>query len=110
MSHKTVYSTVSAIVPCAHIEWPDDSAPALPWACYHGEDRPVTASDIQIAVRRFWTVELYEKRRDKALETQLANALRERFGAVKRDESYIENENMLMVAFSFAEIEGEFDG
>ena len=110
MAHKDVYEVVSAKVPTRHMEWPNDTAPPLPWALYHGEDTPIVADDVQIAVRRRWTVELYEKRRDKELETELANALRVRFGSVKREESWIENDNMLEVIYTFYEIEGEFDG
>ena len=110
MSHADVYAVVSQFVPCTHMEWPDDTAPALPMACYYGDDIPIEAGDMQIAVKHRWTVELYEKRRDKNLETNLANALRESFGSIGRSESYIENDNMLMVAFTFSQIEGGFDG
>lgn len=111
MAHEDVYAVVSRFVPCAHMEWPDDSAPDLPWACYLLDyDKPVVADDAQVAVRRRWMVELYEKRRDAALEKGLADALRERFGSVRRDENWIENDNMLQVVLSFYEIEGEFDG
>ena len=110
MSHADVYAVVSRFVPCTHMEWPDDTAPALPMACYYGDDVPITAGDIQIAVKHKWTVELYEKRRDKGLETSLANALREAFGSIGRSESYVENDNMLLVAYTFSQIEGGFDG
>lgn len=110
MSHADVYETVREFVPCSHMEWPNDSAPDLPWALYYGEDRPISAGDSQIAVRHDWTVELYEKRRDRALEESLANALREKFGSIRREETYIENDNMLEVVFTFKQIEGEFDG
>ena len=110
MSHKDVYAAVSPIVPICHIEWPEGSAPALPWALYDGEDDPICAGDEQIAVRRHWTVELYEPRRNAALELEVANALREKFGAVTRRESWIESEDMLMVAYTFYQIEGDFDG
>ena len=82
----------------------------MPWACYYGADTPIAAGDEQIAVKHKWTVELYEKRRDKDLEKSLGDALRERFGAVGRSESYIENDNMLLVAYTFRQIEGGFDG
>jgi len=110
MSHEDVQSVVSEIVPCCHMEWPNDSAPPLPWALFHGDDRPIPADDAQLAVMHRWTVELYEKRTDEDLELALANALRERFGNVRRSESYIENDNMLEVIFTFYQIEGEFDG
>ena len=110
MAHTDVYEVVSALVPITHMEWPNDSAPDPPWALYHGEERPIVADDVQIAVRRHWTVELYEKRRDRELEKTLGDSLRERFGSVWREESYIENDNLLEVIYTFYEIEGEFDG
>lgn len=110
MSHADVYAAVSKHVPATHVEWPNDSAPSLPWALYYGESYPITADDEQVAVNHKWTVELYEKRRDKKLEIALGNELRERFGSVRREESYIENDNMLMVIYTFRQIEGEFDG
>lgn len=110
MSHADVYRVVSEFVPTTHMEWPNDSMPDLPMACYYGSDNSISADDFQIAVRHRWTVELYEKRRDAQLEQNLANALREEFGQVNREESYIENDNVLMVIFTFYQIEGEFDG
>jgi len=110
MSHADVYGVVSQFVPTTHMEWPNDSAPALPFACYYGRDYAISADDVQIAVRHRWTVELYEKRRDAQLEKDLSNALRETFGQVNREESYIENDNMLVVVFTFQQIEGDFDG
>lgn len=110
MSHADVYRIVSAFVPTTHMEWPNDSMPDLPMACYYGSDNSISADDFQIAVRHRWTVELYEKRRDAQLEKDLANALRAEFGQVNREESYIENDNVLMVIFTFYQIEGEFDG
>lgn len=114
MSHADVYAAVSQHVPCTHMEWPSSadgsSVPPLPWACYYGEDRPICASDDQIAVRHRWTVELYERFRDRELEEALANTLRENFTCVRREESYIENDNMLEVIFTFYQIEGGFDG
>lgn len=109
MSHADVYSAVSAVVPTSHVEWPNDSAPPLPWALYYGEEIPVSADNSEVAVRRRWTVELYEKRRDRKVEGAVASALRERFGPVRRNESYVENDNMLMVVFTFSQIEGGFD-
>lgn len=110
MSHADVYRVVSEFVPTTHMEWPNDSMPDLPMACYYGSDNSISADDFQIAVRHRWTVELYEKRRNAQLETDLANALREEFGQINREESYIENDNVLMVIFTFYQIEGEFDG
>ena len=87
MSHADVYRVVSEFVPTTHMEWPNDSMPDLPMACYYGSDNSISADDFQIAVRHRWTVELYEKRRDAQLETNLANALREEFGQINREET-----------------------
>jgi hypothetical protein len=93
------------------MEWPGESAPEPPFAAYYLDyDRPICVDDEEVAVKRKWFVELYEARRDPALEKALADSLRGRFGAVRRDENWIENENMLMVSFTFYEIEGDFDG
>ena len=92
------------------MEWPNDTAPDPPFACYYGDDVAISADDVQIAVKHKWTVELYEKRRDKNIEKRLGDALRERFGSVGRSESFIENDNMLLVAYTFRQIEGGFDG
>lgn len=110
MSHADVYEAVSAVAPCAHMEWPGGSAPPLPWAIYYGRSEPICAGDEQLAVKHRWTVELYEARRDPVLEEALGDELRERFGPVTRDESYKENDNMLMVTYTFRQIEGETDG
>ena len=111
MSHAKVYAAVSKHVPCCHMEWPDDGNPPVPFACYLLDyDRPICAGDVQIAVRRRWMVELYEKARDRKLEEALAESLREAFGSVRRDEQWIENDNLLEVVYTFYEIEGEFDG
>lgn len=110
MSHADVYKVVSKFVPTTHMEWPNDSAPDLPWANYYGRDQSISADDVQIAVRHRWTVELYEKRRNAQLEKNLANALRAEFGQVNREESFIENDNVLVVIFTFYQLEGEFDG
>lgn len=111
MSHASVYGAVSQHVPCCHMEWPDDSNPPVPFACYLLDyDKPYCAGDVQVAVRHKWMVELYEKRRDKELEEALAATLRERFGSVRRDENWIENDNLLQVVYTFYEIEGDFDG
>lgn len=111
MSHRTVNEAVSKHVPCCHMEWPNDGNPPVPYACYLLDyDQPIVAGDAQIAVRRKWMVELYEKRRDRALEEALANELRAEFGSVRRDENWIENDNLLQVVYTFYEIEGEYDG
>ena len=111
MSHASVYAAVSPHVPCYHVDWPEGSEPTVPFACYLLDyDRPVCAGDVQIAVRRKWMVELYEKRRDAQLEQALADSLREAFGSVRRDENWIEDDGLVQVVYTFYELEGDFDG
>lgn len=90
--------------------WPDKSAPNLPWATYEGHDDAIWANNHRIAVRHEWTVELYEKRRDRELEEALGESIAAAFGGYDRNESWVESEQCLMVAYYFSEIEGEFDG
>ena len=111
MSHEDVYAVVSEHVPCCHMEWPNDSMPPVPFACYLlDREVPICAGDEQVASKLRWNVELYEKRRDKALEKALGDALRAAFGAVYREEQWIENDNLLEVVYTFYQIEGDFDG
>ena len=110
MAHSDVYACVSAVVPCRHMEWPDDSAPALPWAVYTCEDDPIVADDFQMAVTHRWTVELYEKRRDAELERELGDAIVAAFGNYTKRESWIASQDCLMVTYDFREIEGEDHG
>lgn len=110
MSHEGVYGAVSKVVGCYHMQPPGDTEPKLPFACYLLDyDKPICAGDTQVAVKRKWMVELYEKRRDRALETALADSLREAFGSVRRDENWIGDDNMFQVVYTFYEIEGEDD-
>ena len=110
MAHADVYSTVSSVVPCAHMAWTDRSAPDLPWATYSGSDEAIWAGDARIGVVHRWTVEHDEKRRDRELEEALGDAIAEAFGGYDRDESWVDSEQCLMVTYDFSEIEGDFDG
>ena len=111
MSHESVYAAVAPHVPCCHMEWPAGKEPTVPFACYLLDyERGIGADDASAAYKRKWMVELYEKRRDKALEKALGDSLRAAFGPVRRDEQWIENDNLLQVVYTFYEIEGETDG
>lgn len=109
MGHARVYATVSPVVQVSHMDW-HGHAPPLPWAVYHGEDSPYRADNGQFAVKHSWTVELYERVRDSELEQRLGAAIRDSFGSYRRNETYVESEECLMVSYYFSEIEGEFDG
>lgn len=110
MSHEKVQQAVSAHVPCRHLEWAPEKPP-VPFAVYLEDyEIPIVAGDVQIAKKTRWMVELYEIRRDRALEEALANSLREAFGSVGRDERKQDDDGLIQVVYTFYEIEGEFDG
>lgn len=106
MSHKEVYKAVSSIVPCRHMSWGDEKKPKLPWAVYYCEDTPFGADDLMCAVRHDWTVELYQEKRDAALEKKLGDAINEAFGPYAKKETYKTADGMLLVTYDFHEIEG----
>ena len=110
MSHADVYACVSEVVPCRHEQWPDDTAPELPWAVYTGESSPIVMDDTQEGVIWDWTVELYERRRDAQLENNLGAAIIAAFGNYTKREVHIESEDCLMVTYDFRQIEGDNNG
>lgn len=107
MSHAEVYKTVSEVVPCRHMSWGDERKPKLPWAVYYGDEKPFGADDKRFASRSDWTVELYQERRDAALEKKLGDAINEAFGPYTKRESWVKTEGMLLVTYDFHEIEGD---
>lgn len=106
MSHQKVQETVSGVLPCAHLAFPKGTAPSLPWAVYAEENTEgVFADNTTYVPRHEWRVELYEASRDKELEDKLEQAIEQAFSPVRRYESWIEEENCLMVAFYFTEFD-----
>lgn len=106
MSHKEVYKAVSSVVPCRHMTWGDEKKPKLPWAVYYGDEKPFGADDEMCAKRNDWTVELYQERRDAALEKKLGDAINDAFGPYKKRETNKTSEGVLLVTYDFHEIEG----
>ena len=107
MSHKDVYSTVNALVPCTHIAWDEGEAPSLPFAAYLAEEIGGLAADNGCIDREYdWRVELYEKARDSALEDNLHDALAEKFKTkITRRYVWIESQRLIEVAYTFRQIE-----
>lgn len=106
MSHAKVYQAVSSVVPCRHGSWGDERKPRLPWAVYYGDEKPFGADDEMCAKRVDWTVELYQERRDAALEKELGDAINEAFGPYTKREAWKTAEGLLLVTYDFHEIEG----
>ena len=106
MSHERVNKVVSELVPCRHMSWGDERKPKLPWAVYYGAENPFGADDEMCAKRNDWTVELYEERRNAALEKKLGDAINEAFGPYTKEETWVKSEGVLLVTYIFHEIEG----
>lgn len=107
MSHERVNKVVSGFVPCRHMSWGDERKPKLPWAVYYGEETSFSADNVRYAAISDWTVELYEERRDAALEKRLGDAINEAFGPYTREETWVKSEGVLLVTYTFREIEGD---
>lgn len=108
MSREQVCAAVSAHVPCAHMAWPKGSAPGLPWAVFYEEAAGgFAADDRTYAAASEWCVELYERACDKALESALERGLEGLFGPIDRVEAWVEDEQCLMTAFRFKDIESD---
>lgn len=106
MSHKEVYAVVSELVPCRHMSWGDEKKPKLPWAVYYADQLPIEGDDAMWAQRLNWTVELYQQRRDAELERKLEGAINATFGTFSKEESWVKTEGVLLVTYSFYELEG----
>lgn len=106
MSGADVYAAVTSCgIPCRRSDWGDEKPPKLPWAVYTCEDVPFSADGHVCKVKHYWTVELYEERRSKKLESKLGAAIDAAFGPYTRRESWVESQKCLLVAYDFAEID-----
>lgn len=103
---ENLVSAVESHVPCAHLFWPAGEAPDLPWAVYSDEPDGYGADDSNWATKHRWTVELYEKYPDTALETALFETLCGAYGYVEPPETvWIESEGCSRTLYRFSEIE-----
>ncbi len=106
MSGKTVYATISPIMPCAHMAFPIGSAPDLPWCVYYLDEMDGFAADNRLlAKRNNWVVEHYWKDYDEEKESALESAIESSFGAFTKSEVWVEDENCVQSTYYFAEIE-----
>lgn len=86
--------------------WPVGSAPNLPWAVFYMDDSEAVGDNGGYAERQDWVVELYQRSRDAALEKELEGALRGRYGAIAKSESWSSSESCLITAYYFTDFEG----
>jgi len=103
---EQLVSTVAQHVPCVHMCWPVGGAPDLPWAVYSDEPTGKGADDGNWTVTHRWSVELYEKYPDTALETALFDTLRGVYGYVEPPvTTWIDSEGCACTLYRFSGIE-----
>ena len=114
MSGANVYSVISSVeiadgktMPCAHMTFPIGSvAPPLPWCVYYLDEMEGFAADNKLlAKRNNWVVEHYWKDYDETVERNLEDAIEAAFGAFRKTEVWVDDENCVQTAYYFAEIE-----
>lgn len=102
---KVVATVESCGIPCAHECFPEGSAPPLPWTVYYLDTTDnVHADNSTFRFKARWIVELYEKAKDSELEMAIFNAIEENFSPPSMDETWVDDENCLMVVYRFTEI------
>lgn len=114
MSATDVVSAVrSAGLQVAHMAWPENSAPALPWCVYYVyEDEPQFADDKRYANHWKWCVELYQRQDDGVTEEKLDAAIADAFGPYTKSEEWVESEGCIQTIYLFDQIQtiGGSDG
>ena len=107
MSRKAIVAALDAIgVPCAHVAWPVNAAPPLPWAVFRLEDdAKLNADGTRWATLGRWVVELYQRASDPELESKVENAITQAFGDYDKFEIWVDSEDCLMTSYRFTVIE-----
>lgn len=106
MGRREVQAVVNTVVPCAHMAWPSNSAPALPWATFYLDGMEALYADGRVyATVNTWVVELYQKTADTALESALESAIETNFTPYSKSETWVESENCMQTVYAFTEIE-----
>lgn len=103
---RVVSSVTSCGVECAHMCFPEGSAPPLPWAVYYLDTTNNAHADNSTwDYVCSWIVELYEKSKNPDLELSIAKELEKEFGSPpSMEETWIEEENCLLTTYRFTEI------
>ena len=107
MSRKQVAAALEATgLPFAHMTWPANQAPDLPWCVFYlDEDDALNADNKRLLTIGHWTVELYQKAADSAVEKQVEDAIAQAFGDYRKSETWVDSEDCLMTAYGFTVIE-----
>lgn len=103
MSEKEVVAAVRAAgLPVAHIAWPKDSAPKLPFCVFYiYGDAVVFADNSRYADHYQWCVELYQRQNDSESEKKLEAELKSAFGTFKKSEAWVESEGCMQTTYVF---------
>lgn len=107
MSRKQVAAMLEATgLPYAHMTWPVNQAPDLPWCVFYlDEDVSFNADNKRFMTHGYWTVELYQRAADSAIEKQVEDAITQAFGDYRKTETWVDSEDCLMTAYGFTVIE-----
>lgn len=103
-AYTHVYQTILACgIPGTYEAYPVGHVPELPWFVYLLDEAGSTFADDDnyAAIPRF-RVELYEVSRDEDLESSIADAIREAYGPVDVLPTWVTDEGVHMVTYSFA--------
>lgn len=107
MSRKAVTAMLETTgIPFAHMAWPVNAAPPLPWSVFYlDDDRKLNADNRRWASAGTWTVELYQRSASSETEGKVERAISEAFGDYTKQEAWVDEEDCLMTAYSFTVIE-----
>lgn len=107
MSRKEVYASLSESgIPFAFLAWPKGSVPPLPWGVYvEGGTQSLYADDSLYARVTGYTVELYQKVADEAVEKKVEGAIANIGPFRKGEQAWIASEECSMTPYYFDYVE-----
>lgn len=107
MSRKAIVAALDATeIPSAHVAWPVNSAPPLPWMTFKlDEDSKLNADGERWADFGRWVVELYQKAADPEIEGKVESAITQAFGDYDKTEIWVDSEDCLKTSYRFTVIE-----
>lgn len=101
-----VYEAVTSTgLPCAHLAYPEGSAPKLPWCVYYLDETPgFSADNTMFTTIRRWVIEHYWKTYDAQKDNALDEAILSNFGPFDKSETWVDEENCAMTVYYFNQI------
>lgn len=106
MNGTNVVRAVEGVgLPCAHMAFPEGSAPDLPWCVYYlDESSGFNADNTIYAEDARWVVEHYWKTYDQEKESALEQTILSEFGPYTKTETWVQDENCTQTSYYFHEI------